>query len=105
LCLEKCRSPFSFIMGHWHGRNAQAEAFDLGIAHGLFCVGCCWTLMLLMFAVAVGHVAWMAPLAVIMGVEKNFVWGRRLTPALGLMLIVAGVTVVAVGGPGSACAC
>ena len=44
-------------------------------------------------------------LAAVMGVEKNFSWGRRLTPALGLMLVVAGITVVAVGSPGSACAC
>src|SRR5205809_518200 len=59
MCLDKCRSPMSFISGHWHGGNARAEAFRLGVHHGLFCVGCCWSLMLLMFAVGVGNIGWM----------------------------------------------
>src|SRR5260370_14581909 len=54
-CLEKCRSPFSFITQHWRGRAEAAQAFTLGVHHGVFCVGCCWTLMLLMFAVGVGN--------------------------------------------------
>ena len=61
--------------------------------------------MLLMFAVGMGNVAWMLGLAVAMGIEKNFSWGRRLTPLLGVVLISAGVTALLVGSPGGACAC
>src|SRR5262249_47089906 len=48
-CLEKCRSPFSFVVEHWRGAQVRRQAFALGLHHGLYCVGCCWTLMLLMF--------------------------------------------------------
>src|SRR5437660_5549988 len=58
-CLEKCRSPFSFIAEHWRGGAERRQAFRLGVYHGLFCVGCCWLLMLLMFAVGVGNLGWM----------------------------------------------
>src|SRR5438132_555279 len=62
-CLEKCRSPLSFIMEHWRGGRQEQEAFHLGVRHGMFCVGCCWSLMLLMFVVGVGSLAWMLALA------------------------------------------
>ncbi|HEX5506268.1 MAG TPA: DUF2182 domain-containing protein, partial [Thermomicrobiales bacterium] len=48
-CLEQCRSPLSFIMGRWTGRAPGRRALRLGAAHGLFCLGCCWSLMLVMF--------------------------------------------------------
>jgi predicted metal-binding membrane protein len=89
LCLEKCRSPLSFITEHWHGRHERAEAFRLGVHHGLFCVGCCWSLMLVMFAVGVGNVAWMLALSVVMAVEKNMPWGRRISAPLGGVLVAS----------------
>ena len=105
LCLEKCRSPFSFIVAHWHGRKPILEAFRLGIHHGIFCVGCCWALMLLMFAVGVGNVGWMLGLGAIMAIEKNVAWGRRLTVPLGVLLLVVGMSLMlAHAGLGSACA-
>jgi predicted metal-binding membrane protein len=67
-CLAKCRSPLSFIMEHWHGCHDKAQAFRLGAHHGLFCFGCCWSLMLLLFAIGVGNVGWM--LAAVMAVEN-----------------------------------
>ena len=60
----------------------------------LFCVGCCWSLMLLMFAVGVGNVAWMLVLGAVMAVEKNMPWGRRLSAPLGIVLIGSGVAVL-----------
>ena len=54
-CLDKCRSPFSFVMEHWRGRQQRWQAVRLGAHHGLFCVGCCWALMLLMFVVSFGN--------------------------------------------------
>jgi len=90
MCLDKCRSPFSFITEHWHGGREHAESFALGVHHGLFCVGCCWSLMLLMFAVGVGNIGWMLVLGAIMAAEKNMPWGRRVSAPLGLGLLAAG---------------
>jgi predicted metal-binding membrane protein len=86
-CLEKCRTPLSFVMEHWHGRAPGRDAFRLGAAHGLFCVGCCWALMLLMFAFGMGSLGWMLLLAAVMAVEKNLPWGRRLSAPLGVALL------------------
>lgn len=104
LCLDKCRSPFSFIVEHWHGHNERREAFRLGLHHGLFCVGCCWSLMLVMFAVGVGNLGWMLGLAIVMAMEKNLSWGRRLGAPLGIGLIIAGLALAIFHGVPTACA-
>lgn len=93
-CLEKCRSPLTFIMEHWRGRQERWHALWLGVHHGLFCVGCCWSLMLLMFVVGVGNLAWMLGLGAVMAAEKNLPWGRRLSAPLGLALLYGGATLV-----------
>ncbi len=90
-CLQKCRSPFSFITSHWHGKNDLAESFALGVHHGIFCIGCCWSLMLLMFLSVNAHILWMLVLGTIMTVEKNAPWGKRVSVPLGVALIAAGV--------------
>ncbi len=90
-CLDKCRSPLGFLLSHWHGKSEVAEALNIGWRHGVFCVGCCWALMLLMFAVGTASLAWMLMLAVIMAVEKNVSWGRRLGRPLGVVLLGVGV--------------
>jgi predicted metal-binding membrane protein len=89
-CLEKCRSPFSFVIEHWQGRREHWQALRLGIDHGVFCVGCCWALMLLMFAVGAGNLVWMLVLALLMAVEKNVRWGRRLSAPVGVALLAWG---------------
>ncbi|VXB36591.1 Metal-binding integral membrane protein [Burkholderia sp. 8Y] len=86
-CLDKCRSPLLFIAAHWHGRSARRESFLLGVSHGLFCIGCCWALMSLMFAVGTGNVGWMLALGAIMAAEKNMRLGRSITKPLGVALI------------------
>jgi predicted metal-binding membrane protein len=86
-CLDKCRAPLSFVTEYWRGRDERRNAFSLGLRHGLFCVGCCWALMLLMFAVGVGNVAWMLVLGAVMAAEKNLRWGRKLSAPLGVALI------------------
>jgi len=103
VCLDKCRSPLSFITEHWHGANERRQAFLLGAHHGLFCVGCCWSLMLLMFGVGIGNIGWMMLLGAVMAVEKNMPWGRQLSAPLGVALVVAGVALLLLGGP-AACA-
>ncbi len=86
-CLDKCRAPLSFVMQYWRGRHDRRNALLLGTHHGIFCVGCCWALMLLMFAVGVGNVGWMLVLGAAMAVEKNVPWGRKLSAPLGVTLM------------------
>lgn len=95
-CLERCRTPFGFVNAHWHGRRPGSEAFRLGLDHGVFCVGCCWALMLVMFAVGTGNPGWMLALAAAMAAEKNLPWGHRLRVPLGLGLL-AWAAAIAVG--------
>ena len=95
-CLEQCRTPFAFVTSRWHGRAPSREAFRLGFDHGLFCVGCCWALMLVMFVVGTASIGWMLALAALMAAEKNLPEGARLRLPVGLgLLAVAGATVVA----------
>lgn len=89
-CLERCRSPFGFVNAHWRGRRPLAESFRLGAGHGLFCVGCCWALMLVTFVVGMGNVGWMLVLAAAMAAEKNLRWGARLRTPLGVALLAWG---------------
>ncbi len=94
-CLDKCRAPFGFVNEHWHGRSAHRQAFLLGLHHGMFCVGCCWAIMLLMFVVGTGSVGWMLVLGALMAIEKNVSWGRRLSAPLGVALMVCSAAVIA----------
>ena len=86
MCLEKCRSPYSFLVEHWRGREAARDAFRLGISHGMFCMGCCWTLMLLMFVIGGANLGWMLALATVMAAERTTRWGRRLAQPVGVAL-------------------
>ncbi len=97
LCLDQCRSPLSFITEHWHGQHETRQAFMLGAHHGLFCVGCCWSLMLLMFAVGAGSLGWMLALGAVMAVEKNVSWGQQMSKPLGMLLLIGGVVVLIFG--------
>jgi predicted metal-binding membrane protein len=94
-CLEECRSPLGFVMNRWRGRSEQTEAFAMGVAHGAFCVGCCWSLMLVMFGVGLGSVTAMLALGGLTAIEKNLPSGRRLTRPLGVALVLAAVYAVA----------
>jgi len=97
-CLDKCRSPLSFVLSYWQGERDRRNAFRLGVHHGLFCVGCCWALMLLMFVVGIGTLAGMLVLGAVMAVEKNVSWGRRISAPLGILLVSAGLLRLALGG-------
>jgi predicted metal-binding membrane protein len=90
-CLDKCRSPLSFIVEHWRGSDEKQQAFWLGVHHGIFCVGCCWALMVLMFPLGVGNIGWMLVLALLMAIEKNMPWGRQFGKPLGIVLLGIGL--------------
>jgi predicted metal-binding membrane protein len=89
-CLRACRHPASFI--HRHYRRGTAGGFRLGARHGLFCVGCCWALMLVMFALGVANLIWMALLAALMVHEKTRPTGARTVPLTGTTLLALGST-------------
>ena len=86
-CLDRCRSPLGFLIGHWRGVAPGREALRLGLSHGLFCIGCCWAMMLLMFVVGTGNLGWMLALAAVMAMEKTMPWGRRIGRPLGVGLL------------------
>lgn len=88
MCLSACRSPYSFLNAHWHGQAPAQEALRLGLAHGRFCLGCCWTLMLLMFAFGGVNLGWMLLLGAMMALEKSGRWGQYVTRPAGVALIV-----------------
>ncbi len=88
MCLDKCRSPYSFLVENWRGQQMGRNALRLGARHGLFCVGCCWTLMLLMFAIGGANLGWMLALGAVMAAERTTRWGRHLTRPLGAVLVL-----------------
>ena len=89
-CLERCRTPFGFVNSRWQGRRPLRESLRLGFHHGVFCVGCCWALMLVTFVVGMGNVGWMLVLAAAMAAEKNLRWGAHLRTPLGVALLAWG---------------
>ncbi len=92
-CLDKCRAPVAFVIQHWRGGNSRLQALLLGAHHGAFCVGCCWALMLLMFAVGTGNLGWMLLLGTVMAIEKNVSWGRQFSVPLGVVLLAWGALI------------
>ena len=97
-CLDECRTPLSFVTSRWRGVRERWNAFRLGVEHGAFCVGCCWALMLLMFAAGATSVVWMAMLGGVMAIEKNARWGRRLSTPVGIALILSSAAVALLPG-------
>lgn len=94
-CLDACRSPLGFVMNRWRGQDERRESFAMGIAHGAFCIGCCWSLMLVMFGVGMGSLTVMLLLGGVTAIEKNVAWGRRLSRPVGVTLVLAAVYVLA----------
>jgi predicted metal-binding membrane protein len=92
-CLEECRHPAVFLMRGY--RRGTGAAFRLGRDHGVFCLGCCWALMLVMFAAGFANLVWMAVLAAVTAYEKIGRRGRALTPVLGVALVGWGAVVLA----------
>jgi predicted metal-binding membrane protein len=86
-CLATCQSPMAFLTRHW--RSGPWGAFRMGVEHGIYCVGCCWALMLLLFAGGVMNLTVIVALTLFVVFEKLApvgVWGARVS---GLLLIAA----------------
>jgi predicted metal-binding membrane protein len=93
-CLTRCQSPLGFMLAHW--RDGRAGALRMGAAHGAYCVGCCWTLMVLLFVGGVMNLIWIAALAVLVLLEK-VVPGRWVSYASGAALAAWGLYVLRSG--------
>lgn len=94
-CLERCRSPLSFLMRGW--RPDIGGALRLGLRHGLYCLGCCWLLMALLFVGGVMNLGWIAVLAFIVFAEKILPAGRITALVIGILAIFAGWVLIAHG--------
>src|SRR5437762_2863289 len=87
-CLARCRTPLGFLMTEW--REGPAGAFVMGLRHGLFCLGCCWALMTLLFVGGVMNLAWVAAIASFVLVEKLVPAGRVVSWLSGGALLAWG---------------
>jgi predicted metal-binding membrane protein len=94
-CLRSCRHPASFMTRHY--RRGVGGAFSLGARHGVYCVGCCWALMLVLFAAGVASLVWMAALTALMVHEKTRPAGARAVPVTGAALLALGSTLLLLG--------
>jgi predicted metal-binding membrane protein len=91
-CLHQCRSPFPFFFANWS--TTPRGVFRLGLRQGLYCLGCCWAAMLLMFAFGAMNIVWMALLGALMTAEK-LARGAWFARALGIGFIAIGVLYLA----------
>jgi predicted metal-binding membrane protein len=95
-CLRACRHPGMYLMSHY--RRGARNGLRLGFGHALYCLGCCWALMLVMFAAGAAHLVWMGVLAAIMFVEKTTPAGERIVAPVGAALAtLAGIALFAPG--------
>jgi predicted metal-binding membrane protein len=90
-CLTRCRSPIDFVMGYWH--EGYAGALRMGVAHGAWCVGCCWALMAALFALGVMSIGWMVFVAGLIAIEKLAPWKGLANRAIAVGLAVLGIAV------------
>jgi predicted metal-binding membrane protein len=88
-CLTKCQSPIDFLLRNW--KEGARGALELGIRHGVYCLGCCWALMLVLFVVGVMNIGWIAALTAFVFLEKLGPKGVRLARIAGIGIIIAGV--------------
>ena len=93
-CARACRTPLTFLATHDFGRGARGS-FRTGVSHGLYCLGCCWALMAVLFVVGLMNLAWMAGIAVVFLAEKHWRRGAGLAKVVGVGLTVLGVAVLA----------
>jgi predicted metal-binding membrane protein len=91
-CIKGCRTPMGFILTHDFGGGARA-AFQAGVSHGLYCLGCCWALMAVLVFVGLMNLAWMTVIAVVFLLEKNWRNGVAVSKVAGLAVLALGIAV------------
>jgi predicted metal-binding membrane protein len=91
VCLRRCRSPLAFLLGHWRG--GWRGSLALGGAHALYCVGCCWALMIVLVVAGAMGLPWVLLIAAVVAAEKVLPRGEWIARAIGVMLVVLGLAV------------
>jgi predicted metal-binding membrane protein len=94
-CLAACRAPLAFVQRHGGFQSSAGGSLRLGVLHGLHCIGCCWVLMLLLFAFGVMNLLWIAGLMVFVLLEKLLPPAARFARAAGVAAVVTGVWLMA----------
>jgi predicted metal-binding membrane protein len=89
LCLAQCRSPMGFLLTSW--RDGALGAFRMGMHHGAYCLGCCWSLMVVLFVMGTMNLVWMGLLTIAIFVEKIVPHGVTMGKAIGVVLIFFGL--------------
>ena len=92
VCLSKCRSPLGFLLNSW--RDGYWGTFRMGLHHGTYCLGCCWSLMAVLFVVGTMNLVWMGVLTLIIFMEKILPYGVALGKGTGIGLIGLGLVLV-----------
>jgi predicted metal-binding membrane protein len=92
-CLKHCRSPLAFLLTRWRG--GSLGAFRMGFEHGLFCLGCCWVIMALLFVGGVMNLLWVVAITVFVLIEKIAPRGERFARGTGFILIAVGLLIAA----------
>jgi predicted metal-binding membrane protein len=92
LCLAKCRTPVGFIMTAW--RDGTAGALRMGLAHGGYCLGCCWLLFVILFPLGIMNIAAMAAVTLLVFAEKSLPWSRLTVRAAAVALVAYGALVL-----------
>jgi predicted metal-binding membrane protein len=93
ICLLACRSPVEFLSRHW--RQGPTGALHLGLAHGLYCIGCCWALMALLFVGGIMNLVWIVGLTTVVLVEKIAPYGHQVARVTGTVLVATAIYVIA----------
>lgn len=90
MCLHHCHTPLTFLMMHW--RNGHLGAFHMGLRHGIYCVGCCWAVMSLLFVAGVMNLSWVLALSLFVLAEKLL---PKLARPAGIVMMIGGIAVLA----------
>jgi predicted metal-binding membrane protein len=97
LCLAQCQRPFAFVMRHGGYRRDASGCVMLGLRHGAYCVGCCWTLMALLLVGGVMNVLWIVLLALFALLERVTSMGYLIARLAGIVLIAGGAWLFSMG--------
>jgi predicted metal-binding membrane protein len=90
-CLKHCQNPLHFVSEHWH--DGQIGALRMGAVHGIYCFGCCWGLMVILFVMGIMHLGWMAALGALILLEKIVPRGKWISRTIGAVFVVIGLVV------------
>jgi predicted metal-binding membrane protein len=94
VCLAKCRSPMAFVLQSW--RDGYGGAFRMGLEHGLYCLGCCWLLFVILFPLGVMNIGAMALITILIFAEKSWPMGRQVARLAAAALVAYGALVLLV---------